>query len=80
LNTHGYRHPPFGQRACISRDGGETWDMENELIIRDDGPHADLGYPCTAQLPDDSLYTVYYQPPRASALCTLMGTHWRLEE
>jgi len=80
LDTHGYRHVPFGQRACISRDGGQTWDVENELVIRDDGPQSDLGYPATAQLPDDSLYTVYYQSTRRNPLCTLMGTHWRLEE
>jgi len=79
LNTHGYRHPPFGQRACLSRDGGKTWNVEDEVIIRDDGPHGDLGYPATVQLTDGSLYTVYYQAPRAGALCVLMGTRWRLE-
>lgn len=80
LNTHGYRHPHYAVRACLSRDGGDTWDIENELILRDDSRHWDLGYPATTQLPDGSFYTVHYQPPReTAALCALIGTHWSLE-
>ena len=78
LVTYGRRVPPYGQRACVSADGGETWDVDHEIILRDDAPNEDLGYPATAQLDDGSLYTVYYQIDRAGEKPSLMGTHWRL--
>jgi len=37
LCTYGYREPPMGIRAVLSRDDGETWDTDNEYILRDDG-------------------------------------------
>ena len=36
LSVYGHRREPFGIRACLSRDEGDTWDYENEIIIRDD--------------------------------------------
>jgi len=70
LCTYGYRRPPYGIRACFSRDLGRTWDAENEVILRWDalpkGPGAgrgsigDLGYPRTVQLRDGTFLTVYY--------------------
>jgi sialidase-1 len=45
LCTYGHRRPPFGIRACLSRDGGETWDIDLEVIVRDDFPNGNLGYP-----------------------------------
>lgn len=58
--AYGYRRPPFGVRACASYDGGRSWDMENEIVLRDDGSTRDLGYPSTCELPDGTLITVYY--------------------
>jgi sialidase-1 len=58
--TYGYRRPPFGVRACISEDGGGSWDIECEIVLRDDGGSRDVGYPSTAELPDGTLVTVYY--------------------
>ncbi len=70
LCTYGYRRVPYGVRACFSRDGGKTWDVEHEVILRSDalpdgpgpgkGSPGDLGYPRTAELSDGSLLTVYY--------------------
>lgn len=60
LCTYGYRHQPFGIRACISKDEGKTWDLEHEIIIRDDGLHRDLGYPSSAELEPGKILTVYY--------------------
>ncbi len=70
LCTYGYRRPPYGIRACFSRDGGKTWDVANEVILRWDalpngpgpgrGGIGDLGYPRTVQLNDGSFFTVYY--------------------
>lgn len=61
LVTYGYRRPPYGQRACLSYDGGQTWDIKNEIVLRDDGVNADLGYPATLELDNNELLTVYYQ-------------------
>ena len=80
LATYGRRFEPFGERACLSSDRGASWDTENELIIRDDAPNGDLGYPATVQLGDGSLYTVYYQCERAGEKPCLMGTHWSLAD
>jgi len=60
LCTYGYRGPalPYGIRAKISGDCGETWGAE--IILRDDGGGPDLGYPRTALLPDGKVIAVYY--------------------
>jgi hypothetical protein len=60
LCTYARRKPPYGVRACISRDQGERWDIEDEIVIRDDGLDRDMGYPSSEQLPDGRILTVYY--------------------
>jgi hypothetical protein len=59
IMTYARRNAPFGQMARISRDSGRTWS--EELVLRDDGPDWDLGYPCTAENQNGELVTVYYQ-------------------
>jgi len=56
----GYRRPPFGIHACLSYDGGQTWDYENEWILRSDGATGDIGYPNSVQLRDGCVFTTYY--------------------
>jgi len=80
----GRRIPPFGERACVSADGGETWNTEDQFTIAP-ALNDDLGYPCTTQLADGSFVTVYYQVDEQSRLSprpktSLMCTHWRLAE
>jgi len=60
--TYGYRRAPMGIRACLSHDGGRSWDIENEIILRADGfgSGSDLGYPITQRLSDGTLATIYY--------------------
>ena len=77
LVVYGLRLSPYGQRACLSTDGGETWDVENERFLLP-APNADLGYPASAQLADSSIVTVYYQVDRDGEKTCLMGTRWRL--
>ena len=71
LCSYGHRRPPYGIRACFSRDGCTTWDVEREVVLRGDGlttdgsvagmgTRDDLGYPKTVELSDGSLFTVYY--------------------
>ena len=85
LAVYGRRIPPYGERACISRDGGKTWDVENEIELkgypnivgmRKWDALRDLGYPSSVQLDDGSIWTVYYQLDKPGEKPCLMGTHW----
>ena len=60
LCTYGRREPPFGIRACFSKDEGRTWNVEDEVVLRADGGGWDLGYPSSVQLSDGTILTVYY--------------------
>lgn len=60
LATYGYRYPPMGIRGCISRDGGKSWDIDKELIIRADADSSDIGYPVSIELDDGRVMTIYY--------------------
>jgi sialidase-1 len=61
LCSYGYRRPPFGQRVCISPDG-ITWNVSDEIVLREDAPNADLGYPASVEIEPGAILTVYYQP------------------
>ena len=61
LCAYGYRRNPMGVRACLSCDGGRTWDIEHELVLRGDGfGGSDLGYPKVVQFSDGNILIVYY--------------------
>lgn len=84
LSIYGYRRAPFGIRACLSEDGGETWLIEKELVIRDDLlsdrgaklPY-NLGYPTAVVLDDGSLFVVYWGED-GTGVTTIQGTHFSL--
>ena len=78
LVSYGRRKEPFSERACISRDGGKTWDVDNEIVVSE-APNGDLGYPASVQLDASSILTIYYQIDEPGEKTCLMGTHWRLE-
>jgi hypothetical protein len=58
--TYGYRHPPYGVRAALSRDEGVTWDTDRVMVLRNDGAGYDLGYPRSMELGDGTILTLYY--------------------
>ncbi len=79
----GRREAPFGQRALVSYDLGETW--EDEYILNDLGIDTDLGYPASVELDDGSIMTVYYQKytdenVKNDPKCSILYTRWRLKE
>ena len=80
LATYGVRQIPYGQRACLSVDGGETWDIDNEIILRDDGPDGNLGYPATIELNSGEFLTVYYQAEERRGKTCIMATRWSLSQ
>lgn len=57
--VYGYRHPPFGIRARVLDPECRRFDVP-ELVLRDDGGNADLGYPWACVLPDGRVLAVYY--------------------
>jgi hypothetical protein len=80
LCSYGYRRAPMGIRACLSRDGGRTWDIEREFVLRADGKRSgsDLGYPLTTELEDGTLLTLYYFTC-GDGITHVAATRWRVE-
>ena len=69
--------PGFGEFACISDDGGKTWDVANEISLAPHSDH-DLGYPCSTVLANGDILTVFYQPMAPKGKPCLMATKWRV--
>lgn len=74
--SYGYRTRPHGERALISRDLGRSW--EAEYILEDACGMWDHGYPCTVEMPDQGLFTVYYRRAEGDEYCSLHYAAWRL--
>ena len=72
--AYGYRATPYGIRAKLSHDEGETW--EDEIVLRDDGRTWDLGYPRMVQRPDGKLVTIYYYSTAENPEQHIAATIW----
>ena len=72
--AYGYRGEPYGIRARISSDGGESWG--EEIVLRKDAAVWDLGYPRTVQRPDGKLVTIYYYNDAAETERYIGATIW----
>jgi len=73
--TYGYRNAPYGIRAKLSEDNGESWG--SEIVLRDDAGSHDIGYPRTTQLADGTLVTAYYYNDRPGGECYIAATRWK---
>lgn len=60
LLSYGYRHKPFGIRARLLDAECDNVNTAPEVILRDDGACADVGYPWAAQVDDGRIVVVYY--------------------
>lgn len=69
-----------GSRCRLSFDNGLTWSEEYLLSVSDQPLNGDLGYPSTAELPDGSLITTYYQAYQDDKCPSVLYTRWKLEE
>ncbi len=79
LTVYGRRFgPAFGEYACLSDDQGRTWDVANEIKLAGHFDY-DLGYPASAEMPDGSILTVYYQAEKQGEQTCLMATKWRVK-
>ena len=75
ISAYGYREPPYGVRVIVSGDGGESWGEPQTLFT---GVDPDLGYPCTAELRDGSLLTVFYAKDAPDGPAVIKQQRWRL--
>ncbi len=73
--TYGYRAAPYGIRAKLSADEGQTWG--EEIVLRTDGGDGDLGYTRTVQRPDGKLISVYYYNTDPGGDRFIGATIWR---
>lgn len=62
--VYGYRHEPMGVRARLVAPG-QAIEAAEEIIIRDDSPSRDVGYPSATQLPDGRILIAYYITDKA---------------
>ncbi|MHC4474721.1 MAG: PA14 domain-containing protein [Planctomycetota bacterium] len=72
--TYGYRATPQGIRAKISSDNGKTWS--EEIGLRVDGRHFDLGYPRSMVRPDGRIVTIYYYTTEQMPEQHIAATIW----
>ena len=76
VSTCGLREKPYGIRALISRDGGNSWS-EPFLLYDNQGISLDLGYPASVELKDGSILTVFYAHPEPGAPAEILQVIWR---
>ncbi len=77
LMTYGMRTKPYGIRGKISRDNGQSWSPE--FVIYDEGASWDIGYPCSVQLPDDRIVTIWYEAPEGDYHAQLRQAVWSID-
>lgn len=70
--VYGRRKAPFGIRAAISKDEGTTWS--EEIIVRDDLPNSNLGYPTAIEYEPGKIFVVYYGEDTDGVTC-IQGTY-----
>ena len=76
--TYGVRAKPFGMRARLSRDEGQSWG--DEIMLRGDGGGRDLGYPRSVERPDGKVVTVYYWNDDPNMTRYIAATIWDPEK
>ena len=73
LYSYGRRKEPFGIRLSLSEDGGRTWQTDREIVVREDLPNGDLGYPTTVEHAPNQLFVCYYGQEADGVTC-VQGT------
>lgn len=75
--AYGKRRPTYGIQVMVSDDEGETWDMDH--YIQEQGYDADIGYPCSVELENGDIFTVYYGKAQEDKMTSIFWTRWRLK-
>ncbi len=71
--VYGWRQAPCGIRGAVSLDEGESWS--DEIVIRDDLPNRNLGYPSVIEYAPGKLFTAYYGEDNDGVTC-IQGTYF----
>lgn len=77
MATYGYRRHPYGVRCCFSVDHGRSWNVGTEVIVRNDAPSWDCGYPFSLELAPGRILTVYYLSDD-KGVRHVASSHWEL--
>lgn len=77
ISTYGYREAPYGIRMMYSTDNGETWSTNH--VLWDQGLGIDLGYPCSVQLDNGDILTVFYARNTEEGPAVIHQMKWRFE-
>jgi hypothetical protein len=72
---YGYRAAPYGLRARLSTDEGQTWS--DEIVLRADAGNRDIGYPRAVQRLDGTVVTVYYYNDAPTTERYIAATLWK---
>lgn len=75
--SFGRREAPFGERAIVSYDNGETW--KDEYVIDDRADGGDLGYPASVEISGGGIFTLYYQRYPGDSKTSILYTKWKLK-
>ena len=78
ISVYGYREKPYGIRAMVSSDGGESW--QTDLLIYADEVDPDIGYPSSVELENGDILTIFYAHAGEGKPCEIMQSVWRLTE
>ncbi len=73
--VYGYRAEPYGLRARLSEDEGQTWS--DDIILRDDAGNRDIGYPRITQRSDGTVVAVYYYNDSPDTERYIAATLWK---
>lgn len=76
ISLYGYRQAPYEIRAMFSTDGGKSWDKNYTIYAN--GVSGDLGYPCSVELDDGSILTVFYCKEDEYSPCVIMQQKWKI--
>ena len=72
--AYGYRNAPFGMRALLSNDNGQSWS--DPIHLTDGAGNHDIGYPRTVQRSDGTMITVYYTNDAPQGERYIAATLW----
>ncbi len=75
---YGWRSKPYGLRARISHDSGNTWGKV--IVLRDDAANNDIGYTRAAVRRDGSVIILYYYTTATVPEQHVAATIWRPQD
>ncbi len=76
--SYGERSEPFGIKVMFSSDEGETW-TNTTRIYNNNGISSDIGYPCTVELDNGELLTVFYAREKTDGNAKIFQIRWSMD-